>query len=109
MNIYVGNLPLELTADELRKEFLAFGQVKSVNIMNDRDIGSGQPCGYGFVEMLLESEGKAAIISLVGKVIRGRLIETIEALPLSDEKDKIPFNKKRTSRFNTKRQRGYQA
>jgi len=107
MNIYVGNLPLELTADELRKEFLAFGQVKSVNIMNDRDIGSGQPCGYGFVEMLLESEGKAAIISLVGKVIRGRLIETIEALPLSDEKDKISLNRKRISRFNTKRQRGY--
>ncbi len=107
MNIYVGNLPLELTVDELRKEFLAFGQVKSVNIMDDRDIGSGQPRGYGFVEMPLEPEGKAAIISLVGKVIRGRLIETIEALPLSDEKDKISLNRKRISRFNTKRQRGY--
>jgi RNA recognition motif-containing protein len=107
MNIYVGNLPLELTEDELRKEFLAFGQVKSVNIMDDRDIGSGQPCGYGFVEMLLESEGKASITSLVGKVIRGRLIEIIEALPLSNEKDKISFNRKRASRLNTKRQRGY--
>lgn len=107
MNIYVGNLPLELTADELRNEFLAFGQVKSVNIMNDRDIGSGQPCGYGFVEMPLESEGKAAIISLVGKVISGRLIEAIEALPLSDEKDKISFSRKKVGRFNTKRQRGF--
>ncbi|MBN2463640.1 MAG: RNA-binding protein [Dehalococcoidia bacterium] len=107
MNIYVGNLPLELTVEELRKEFLAFGQVKSVNIMDDRDIGSGQPRGYGFVEMPLESEGSAAIISLVGKIIRGRLIEIIEALPLSDEKDKISFNRKRVSRFNTKRQRGY--
>jgi RNA recognition motif-containing protein len=109
MNIYVGNLPLELTEGELRGEFSVFGQVKSVNIMNDRDIGSGQPCGYGFVEMPLDSEGKAAIISLVGKVIRDRLIEIIEALPLSDEKDKMSFNRKRVSRFNTKRQLGYQA
>src|SRR4030042_6444338 len=109
MNIYVGNLPLELTEDELRQKFLAFGEVKSVNIMNDRDIGSGQPCGYGFVEMPLDSEGKAAIISLVGKIIRDRLIEIIEALPLSDEKDKMSFNRKRFSRFNTKRQLGYQA
>ena len=107
MNIYVGNLPLEFTEDELRQEFLAFGQVNSVNIMNDKDIGSGQPSGYGFVEMLLESEGKAAIISLVGKVIRGRLIEAIEALPLSDKKDKIPFSRKKIGRFNTVRQRGY--
>ena len=109
MNIYVGNLPLELTADELRKEFLAFGQVKSVNIMDDRDIGSGQPCGYGFVEMPLDSEGKAAIISLEGKVIRDRLIKIIEALPLSDKKDKLSFNRKRANRFKATRQLGYQA
>ncbi|MFC2049626.1 RNA recognition motif domain-containing protein [Chloroflexota bacterium] len=109
MNIYVGNLPLELTEDELRREFSVFGQVQSVNIMNDRDIGSGQPHGYGFVEMPLDPEGKAAIISLVGKVIRDRLIEIIEALPLSDEKDKMSFNRKRVSRFNTKRQRGHLA
>ncbi len=51
MNIYVGNLSLETTEDELRKEFTEFGEVISVTIMNNRYIDSGQQRGYGFVEM----------------------------------------------------------
>jgi RNA recognition motif-containing protein len=109
MNIYVGNLPLELTEDELRQEFSVFGQVKSVSLITDRYAGSRQPRLYGFVEMDSRSEGEAAVFNLKGKEIRGRLIEVIAALPLSDEKDKKPFNKKRVRRFNTKRQPGYQA
>ena len=100
MNIYVGNLPLELTEDELRKEFSVFGQVKSVHIMNDNDIGSGQPCGYGFVEMALEPEGSAAVTSLKGKTIRGRVIEVIESLCFSGSEDKKSFDSRRGSRFN---------
>ena len=103
MNIYVGNLSLELTEDELRQEFSVFGQVKSVNIMDDRDIGSGQPRGYGFVEMPLEFEGAAAVASLKGKELRGRSIEVITALPLSDYKDRTSFNRKRGSRLKTER------
>ena len=59
MNIYVGNLSLEVTEDELRREFTAFGEVVSVIIMNDKYIGSGQPRGYGFIEMTSKSEGTA--------------------------------------------------
>jgi RNA recognition motif-containing protein len=105
MNIYVGNLPLELTEDELRQEFSAFGQVKSVNIMNDRDIGSGQPRGYGFVEMPLESEGSAAVASLTGKTIKGREIEVIESLCFSGHTDVESIDSRRGSRFNRIRQR----
>jgi RNA recognition motif-containing protein len=56
MNIYVGNLSLEVTEEELRREFMAFGEVISVTIMNDKYIGSGQYRGYGFVEMPSLSE-----------------------------------------------------
>ncbi len=105
MNIYVGNLSLELTEDELWKEFSAFGQVKSVNIMNDRDIGSGQPCGYGFVEMPLESEGSAAVASLMGKTIKGRAIEVIESLCFSGHTDGKSNDSRRGNRFNRIRQR----
>ncbi len=56
MNIYVGNLSLETTEDELRREFTEFGAVISVTIMNDKYIGSGQPRGYGYVEMAPISE-----------------------------------------------------
>ena len=40
MNIYVGNLPLDVTEEELRREFMAFGEVMSVVIMNNKYYGS---------------------------------------------------------------------
>jgi len=86
MNIYVGNLSLEVTEGELQREFMAFGEVLSVTIMNDKYIGSGQPRGYGYVKMPSQSEGKAAIDALNGKALRHMAINLVEALPLSDKK-----------------------
>jgi RNA recognition motif-containing protein len=86
MNIYIGNLAFEVTEGELRQEFTAFGEVITVTIMDDKYIGSGQPRGYGFVEMPSESEGETAITALNGKSLRSRTIDVIQALPLSDSK-----------------------
>lgn len=86
MNIYVGNLPLELTEDELRREFMAYGEVISAIIMNDKYIGSGQSRRYAFVEMPSQSEGKAAITALNDKTLGDMTINVVEALPLSDKK-----------------------
>ena len=85
MNIYVGNLSLKMTANELRNLFLTFGEVLSVTIMNDKYIGSGQPRGYGYVEMVSKDEGKNAIVNLEGKILRDRIVNVIEALPLSNK------------------------
>ena len=41
MNIHFGNLSLEITEEELRREFMAFGEVIPVISMNDKHIGSG--------------------------------------------------------------------
>ena len=108
MNIYVGNLSLEMTEDELRKEFTAFGEVISVIIMNDKYSGSGQPRGYGFVEMSSKSEGAAAIASLTGKKLRNRVIDIVEALPLSDKSGTASLDIKSNNRSNRSRQRRYQ-
>jgi RNA recognition motif-containing protein len=62
VKIYVGNLSRDVTEDELRHEFEAFGKVDSVTIMKDRY--SGQPRGFGFVEMPTKAESQAAIASL---------------------------------------------
>ena len=86
MNTYVGNLSLEVTEKELQREFIAFGEVISVTIMNDKYIGSGQSRGYAFVEMPSQSEGKAAIAALNDKALRHMPINVIEALPLSNKK-----------------------
>ena len=83
MNIFVGNLSLEVTEDELRQKFLIFGKVTSVVLMNDGSIGSGQGRGCGYVEMPSPQEGESAIEHLQGKLIRGRQMDIIKALPVT--------------------------
>jgi len=102
MNIYVGNLSLEVTEDDLRQEFVTFGEVISVVIMNNKYIGSGQPNGYGYVQMASKSEGQVAVTSLKGKRLRGRVIDVIEALPLSDSGSTQSSQSKRARNFNGK-------
>ena len=108
MNIYVGNLSLKVTEEELRREFVIYGEVTSVTVMNDQYIGSGQPRGYGFVEMASKSESQAAIMNLDGKKIGDRVITVIEALPLSDNRGTGALPGNRASRTNGRvRQRKY--
>ena len=91
INIYVGNLSLAVTDEELQREFMAFGEVVSVTIMNNKHIGSGQSKGYGFIEMPSKSEGQAAITALNGKSLRDRAIDVIRAHALSKNRDKAPM------------------
>ena len=84
MNIYVGNLSREVTEEELRQEFTAFGQVTSVSIIKDKY--SGQSRGFGFVEMSSKSEGQAAITGLKGKTLKDRTLDVNEAHPRSDSR-----------------------
>jgi len=100
MNIYVGNLSLEVTEEELRREFMAFGEVISVIIMNDKYIGSGQLRGYGFIEMASKADGEIAIANLNEKTLKHRTINVVEALPLSDHKDKEFLYIRRPSHFS---------
>ncbi len=54
MNIHVGNLGFNVTEEDLRAFFSDFGEVSAVNIVKERS--SGQSKGFGFVEMLNNSE-----------------------------------------------------
>lgn len=82
MNIYVGNLSPEITEQELREAFNAFGQVTSVTIIKDRY--SGQSRGFGFVEMPSKAEAQAAISGLNGKALKERTLTVNEARPRSE-------------------------
>ena len=104
MNIYIGNLSLETTEDELREAFNVYGEVNSVIIMNDKYIGSGQTTGDGFVEMTSKSEGIAAIAGMHGKQGRDHRISLVEALPLTEKNGKRSFIRK-SSRSSRSRQR----
>jgi RNA recognition motif-containing protein len=77
MNIYCGNMSFDMTEQQLREAFEAYGEVTSVNIINDRE--TGRPRGFGFVEMANKDEGLAAIEGLNGKELAGRTITVNEA------------------------------
>ena len=82
MNIYVGNLSFEVTEEDLRQAFEAFGQVTSANIITDKY--SGESRGFGFVEMPTKAEAQSAITGLNGKELKGRTLNVNEARPRSE-------------------------
>ncbi|MFZ0254128.1 MAG: RNA-binding protein [Gammaproteobacteria bacterium] len=88
MNIYVGNLPYNLTDDDLRSAFSQFGEVSSVNIITDKF--SGQSKGFGFVEMPNNSEADEAIKVLNGSALKGRSIKVNQAKPREERVSRKP-------------------
>lgn len=75
--LYVGNLPFNATADELREMFSPYGRVMSATLVTDRE--TGQPRGFGFVEMVEGAE--EAIQSLHLAQFGGRSLTVNEAKP----------------------------
>ena len=79
MNIYVGNLALNVTEGDLQHAFEAFGEVTSAKIIKDKY--SGESRGFGFVEMESGAEGQAAIQGLNGQELKGLMLKVNEARP----------------------------
>ncbi|HCV20602.1 MAG: RNA-binding protein [Arenicellales bacterium] len=79
MNIYVGNLPYNVTEDDLRALFAEFGDVSSAKLIIDRD--TGQSKGFGFVEMSDEGAGQKAIDDVNGREVSGRSLKVNQARP----------------------------
>jgi RNA recognition motif-containing protein len=73
MNIYIGQLPYNLTEEELREMFLQYGEVSSINLIMDKY--SGQSKGFGFVEMPNNAEADQAIKGLNKIMLKGREIK----------------------------------
>lgn len=81
--LYVGNLPYEVTEQELRSMFEADGRsVQEVFIPTDR--ASGRPRGFAFVTLGSDDEARGAVESLNGKELQGR------ALTISEARERAP-------------------
>ncbi len=80
-NIYVGNLPYEVTNESLHQTFEKFGEVVSAKVINDKRTGRSK--GFGFVEMANESNANDAIQGLNGTEMKGRNIKVNIAKPKS--------------------------
>jgi RNA recognition motif-containing protein len=79
MRLYVGNLSYSTTNESLEQLFAEFGQVKSAQVVMDRDTGRSK--GFGFVEMGDNSQAQAAINGLNSKEVDGRSLTVNEARP----------------------------
>jgi cold-inducible RNA-binding protein len=76
-NLYVGNLPFQSTADDLRETFGQYGTVTSAQVVSDRETGRSR--GFGFVEMADGAD--EAIAALNGAQFQGRTLTVNEARP----------------------------
>jgi len=66
----VGNLPHQMTGEQLQALFSEAGLVTSAKIITY--LHNGQACGFGFVEMKTIAESQKAIAMLDGQYVEGR-------------------------------------
>jgi cold-inducible RNA-binding protein len=81
MKLYVGNLPYNISDDQLHDMFTKFGTPDSARVITDRD--TGQSKGFGFVEFSNADEAKQAM-SLNGTDFGGRALTVNEARPKNE-------------------------
>lgn len=78
--LYVGNVPYQASEGELQRWFEQAGvTVDTVTLVRDRY--SGEPRGFGFVEIGNDDEAQRAIDALNGKDFLGRTLVVNEARP----------------------------
>lgn len=80
--LYVGNLSYNVTSQALEELFAQFGQVRSAEVIQDRDTGRSK--GFGFVEMADDNAAQEAIRALNEKEHDGRPLTVNEARPRTE-------------------------
>ncbi len=82
MRLYVGNLPFQATDSDVREFFVRSGvPIDNVTLMRDRV--SGEPRGFGFVEVSDRSAAVRAIETCNGMDFMGRALVVNEARPMT--------------------------
>jgi RNA recognition motif-containing protein len=79
MNLFVANISRTVTDDALKALFSEFGEVTSVKIITDKYTGESK--GFGFVEMLNDSQALEAIKKLTNANFFGRNLAVSKARP----------------------------
>ncbi len=88
MRIFVGDLPVDASKEEVKKRFEAFGTVTKIYIKNRE--GGNAPRSYGMVEMPVEKEALAAIAALDGQAFMDKNM-SVEAQRPKAEKPKKDY------------------
>jgi RNA recognition motif-containing protein len=78
-DLYVTNIALEATEEEVRKLFSVVGKVAYIHLVTDANTGQFKGCGY--VKMASEKDARDAITTLDGARLINRIIKVSEARP----------------------------
>jgi RNA recognition motif-containing protein len=76
--LYVGNIPYQMTSEEMQELFVSYGTIVSATAVADRDV-PGKNRGFGFVEYDSETAAETAIREMNGKQINGRTLNVRES------------------------------
>jgi RNA recognition motif-containing protein len=88
--LFVGNLPYQASEGQLEDWFAQAGfQPQVVSIIKDRF--SGEPRGFGFVEINDDAEADRAVAACNGQDFLGRTLVVNEARPMTDRPPQRSF------------------
>lgn len=79
LTVYIGNLPPDVTEEDLQDIFRQFGEVLGVRLVMDK--GTGQSRRFGFIDMASNEEAEAAIDALNECEIEGFELTVFKASP----------------------------
>jgi len=77
--LYVGNLPFDITENDLREMLSQHGPVNEITVIMDKITGKAR--GFAFATMNTQEGANAAILALNGKDWKGRALTVNEARP----------------------------
>jgi len=83
MNIFISNLTVAITDENLRDVFSEYGEISSAKVIMDRE--TRQSKGFGFVEMPDNAAAKKAISELDRAEYDGKIIKVAEARPKGEQ------------------------
>lgn len=86
--LYVGNPARDVSKAQLREFFAAQGEVVKSRVSVDRE--TGEPLGFGFVEMAQDADARRAISSLNGRIFMGKNLEVRLAKPRMQARGVVP-------------------
>lgn len=86
LRVYVGNIPEDITEEEIWDLFSQVGDVQDVTIIIDRDTGEGK--GFAFVEMKTNEQAENSIRKFNGYKIDNRKLVVNVAKPRVDKREK---------------------
>jgi RNA recognition motif-containing protein len=111
-NIFIANLDWEITSEDLKATFSAFGTVTYAHVVYDRETKKSN--GYGYVEMDNADEAIAAIQALKGLEVNGRELDVKIASPKGNRpapkppvEKKKPFVKREPSSYQKREPSSY--